>query len=144
MVPTIFNWDAEEVLPSVPGHVLQSAISLSTEEVCEDLLSLHHHHAVVVHSPDQLCTMCSLLFSRTSTGSSTLGNNIPGQGSALHLVPLLLPTPPRFYDLVGRVVREIMQPSQSFQRYLQTKWGQLLSCRHLVGLQVVNGPLVVT
>ena len=51
MVPTIFNWDAREILPLLSPDVLQSAIELSSEEHCEDLTSLHNHHPLIIHSP---------------------------------------------------------------------------------------------
>ena len=48
------NWDAEEVLPLLPAGVVSSGIGLDSEEMCEDLLTLHHHHALVLHSPHQV------------------------------------------------------------------------------------------
>jgi hypothetical protein len=147
LVPTLFNWDAEEVLGLLPGDLVKNAIDLATEEQCEDMLTLHHHHAVILHSPDLICPMCSLLFSaaggdgRGEEGSAGEGKrgrgvdwgvkggggegaDVTGQipprqgavqaGAAGHVLALLLPTPPSFYQLLGQVVSTTMQPTQEF------------------------------
>jgi len=132
LVPTIFNWDAEDIEPLLPPALLRAAIYLPTEEGCEDLLTLHHTHAVVVHNPHQICAMCTLLFTPASA-------NGPPPGAALELLPLLLPCPARFYHLVGQVLSSIMQPSERLLTHVQEKWWMLPSCRHVVALQIRRG-----
>jgi len=143
LVPTLFNWDAEEVMAVLPVELINGAIDLVTEELCEDLLTLYHHHAVVIHSPHLICPMCSLLFS--AAGADGTGQSLPQQGTAHagvagHVLPLLLPTPPRFYQLLGQVVSTTMQPTQEFAADVQRKWSALSSCRHVVALQIRRGP----
>ena len=146
-MPTLFNWDAEEVLALLPGDLVKKAIDLATEEQCEDMLTLYHHHAMIIHSPDLICPMCSLLFSvaggdgrgeegragegrraegrggewggRGGEGADGTGQRPPRQGAvqagaAGHVLALLLPTPPSFYQLLGQVLSTTMQPTQEF------------------------------
>ena len=158
LVPTVFNWDAEEVLPHLPGPVIADAVYLSTgagleksassvrllplslrvrdaeppltvggpraaEEACEDLLTLHHHRALVIHSPQQVCPMCSLLFSAAGPDDN------PPEGAAVRVLPLLLPTaPPSFYALLAHVVSTIFQPSAEFAEHMQVGRPLAASC----------------